>query len=92
MEATSAIQQALLGADVQERPACQHHWLIERPSGPTSKGVCRICGEERQFQNYIESSSWGYDVSLEHLAGGSRLPVSVDAPNASAGSVSDEDF
>lgn len=41
---------------------CPHHWLIEPPSGPTSKGVCRTCGEERAFENYHFSSTtrqWG---------------------------------
>jgi hypothetical protein len=40
---------------VAERPAttetCRHHWIIETPSGPFSKGVCKLCGEERVFEN-----------------------------------------
>ena len=28
--------------------------------------------------NYIEGSTWGYDVSLDHLAGGTRFPTNVD--------------
>lgn len=23
---------------------CRHHWLIESPHGPTSMGICRLCG------------------------------------------------
>ncbi len=30
---------------------CPHHWIIETSHGPTSKGVCRLCGEEREFAN-----------------------------------------
>ena len=30
---------------------CPHHWLIETAVGPVSKGVCRLCGEERAFDN-----------------------------------------
>ncbi len=45
-----------LGA-VIERPVtkgtCKHHWLIEPPSGPTSKGVCKICGEVKIFDNIL---------------------------------------
>jgi hypothetical protein len=37
-----------------------------------------LCGEERQFRNYIEGSSWGYDVSVEQLSGASRSAVSGD--------------
>ncbi len=33
---------------------CRHHWLIETPDGPTSLGVCRICGLERKFDNNFE--------------------------------------
>ena len=35
---------------------CKHHWLIESPAGETSMGRCKICGEERKFQNYNNSS------------------------------------
>lgn len=28
-----------------------HHWIIDRPSGPTSKGVCSRCHVERDFSN-----------------------------------------
>ena len=31
---------------------CVHHWVIEPPEGPVSKGVCKICGAEREFDNY----------------------------------------
>ena len=26
---------------------CAHHWIIETPDGPISKGQCQLCGEER---------------------------------------------
>jgi len=32
-------------------PTCTHHWIIETPNGPISKGVCKLCGEEREFSN-----------------------------------------
>ncbi len=37
---------------------CTHHWMIETSYGPTSKGVCRSCGEEREFDNTLEAFSW----------------------------------
>ena len=38
---------------------CAHHWLIETAAGPVSKGVCRLCGEERQFTNSTDfHSTW----------------------------------
>ncbi len=30
---------------------CSHYWIIEIASGPESRGVCRYCGEEREFLN-----------------------------------------
>lgn len=33
------------------RDKCQHYWIIESPRGQTSRGVCKICGAERQFYN-----------------------------------------
>jgi len=33
---------------------CAHHWIIETPDGPISKGVCRLCGEERDFNNSMD--------------------------------------
>ncbi len=41
--------------------ACTHHWVIERPAGPTSEGVCQRCGEKREFTNSVEPTSiWTY--------------------------------
>jgi hypothetical protein len=37
---------------------CCHHWVIESPCGPTSAGTCRDCGENREFKNSIQITSW----------------------------------
>ncbi len=58
-----------------EIPTCQHVWLIDSPAGPSSNGVCRACGETKEFPNYIEGSAWGYDMSVEQLGGASRVGV-----------------
>ena len=68
--------------EIIEAPTCQHQWLIESPHGPSSTGECRICGEERQFQNYIEGSAWGYDSSSE--LGGSRIPTKNEMQGGSS--------
>lgn len=60
-------QQETRDGGVQQAEAaesCQgHHWLIESPNGPTSKGVCRLCGAEREFKNSIQITSWESDGS-----------------------------
>ena len=35
---------------------CQHHWMVERPSGTIQKGTCRKCGASRRFSN--ETTTW----------------------------------
>jgi hypothetical protein len=34
---------------------CPHHWNIDTPSGkPTVHGVCKLCGEEKEFPSFDE--------------------------------------
>ena len=37
---------------------CTHHRMIETSYGPTSKGACRLCKEEREFDNSLEAFNW----------------------------------
>ena len=39
--------------------ACRHHWAIQPADGPVSNGSCQICGENREFKNYVESATGG---------------------------------
>ena len=32
---------------------CIHYWVIEIADGPTSKGVCKFCGKEGEFKNWL---------------------------------------
>ena len=32
---------------------CRHYWIIEIANGPKSRGVCKYCGESRNFLNSI---------------------------------------
>jgi hypothetical protein len=40
------------GPGVETAVSCIHWWVIESPEGSKSKGVCKLCGEEREFSNY----------------------------------------
>ncbi len=44
--------------------SCKHYWLIEPPTGPTSDGVCRLCGEKRAFDNSQSATArpWGSSI------------------------------
>ena len=30
-----------------------HRWRIDEPNGPTSTGVCKVCGIEKTFRNWL---------------------------------------
>ncbi len=55
MDTKQADQDELLALEeTPERLGCKHHWVLDSPAGPVSKGECRSCGQERDFPNYIE--------------------------------------
>ena len=45
----------------QEPAGCRHYWVIQPATGPVSQGLCQICGQAREFKNYVEASTWGED-------------------------------
>ncbi len=42
----------------QDGLVCHHHWLIETPHGPACKGVCKLCGTEREFPSFSDDYDW----------------------------------
>ena len=42
-------------AKLDEVVPCAHHWIIETPDGPVSTGRCRLCREEREFSNSVDT-------------------------------------
>jgi hypothetical protein len=36
---------------------CHHHWVIETPNGVRSHGLCKLCHESREFNNYFAESA-----------------------------------
>ena len=44
---------------VESVAQCCHHWVIQPADGPISNGSCQVCGEIREFKNYVESATWG---------------------------------
>jgi hypothetical protein len=64
--------------ETPSEPQCRHHWLIEPPAGPTSKGRCKRCGEERYFIN--STADWLPDggSAKESLSGLVRGRAPVD--------------
>ena len=44
---------------------CRHHWMIDSSQQIESKGRCRLCGEERTFQNIMAFPSKRPGVVVE---------------------------
>lgn len=54
------------------RGRCSHHWVIESARAETSWGVCKLCGETKEFMNWVPPAViTGYDVS-KAVEGGRR--------------------
>ncbi len=70
----TAIAQPPTGAD----EGCKHFWLIDTPSGPVSRGICKVCGEAKEFKNYLESSPWGDDGRDSASRGSIKVTVSAN--------------
>ena len=51
---------------------CAHHWLIDRPNGPTSPAVCKLCGEQTEFRNSIPGTGWDRDSQQRKRANQSQ--------------------
>ena len=64
-------------SEVQPPMGCRHHWVIQPATGPVSQGMCQICGQAREFKNYVEASTWGDD-----RAAGRPKRAATPEPNA----------
>ncbi|MCY4625880.1 MAG: hypothetical protein OXC99_12900 [Chloroflexi bacterium] len=70
-------KEALLETNAQALPVslCAHHWVIETPAGPVSRGQCKRCGEEREFLNSPDSSFYWEDDASRKTVGDATFPV-----------------
>jgi hypothetical protein len=54
---------AVLDENKNPETTCHHYWIIELPNGPTSRGRCKFCGQEKEFDN-LGPDAWRYaDIS-----------------------------
>ena len=68
--------QTSLNMEGQEYLECVHYWVIDVPSGPVSKGRCRLCGESAEFSNYLETgSAWDDDRSSSQASSAGRAAL-----------------
>ncbi len=45
--------------DFMRLTMCTHHWVIDAADGHTSRGVCKLCHAEREFENSQLATNWG---------------------------------
>lgn len=78
---TIALDPEVADTSAASTAVCRHHWVIQPADGPVSNGSCRICGESREFKNYVESATWG----------DSRITNKNSSASASVESTSDDE-
>jgi hypothetical protein len=54
--------------ETKQSSECRHHWVIEPPIGPVSRGVCQVCEAVREFKNYIDAAPWGEDANASQAS------------------------
>jgi|WetSurMetagenome_2_1015567.scaffolds.fasta_scaffold1805857_1 hypothetical protein len=37
--------------ELQPENGCHHFWVIEEANGPSSRGICKHCGQAKEFYN-----------------------------------------
>jgi hypothetical protein len=50
--------------------------------GPSSPGICQICGETKDFQNYVEAASWGDSRHTDRSEESSKEAIAVNTSSA----------
>ena len=54
--------------DSAVKTECRHYWVIDAADGPVSSGVCKFCGEKRDFLNSWSSDNYkGKDAKVFDL-------------------------
>jgi len=61
---------------------CRHFWEIEPSNGRFSLGVCRYCGEEKEFQNSSDAQAM---AGVKKKGRGKAITVKSEAGEATGG-------
>ena len=77
MKATRATLEKQATIQAQDQATCRHHWVIESPTGPISRGVCKVCGAVKEFQNYQFDFSWEDNVTPQIRSGATNGTADV---------------
>ena len=53
------VKRRLNTLQTESKETCSHHWVIDFAQEDTSKGVCRLCGQEKEFSNNLQTATEG---------------------------------
>ncbi len=65
-------KRATISEEPVARQECRHYWIIESPAGPASKGVCKFCGAQKEFRNYLQDCLLVNDEEFQEWIGRQR--------------------
>jgi len=60
---------------------CRHYWVIEPARGPVSRGVCKRCGAEKEFENIFTASWYNEEDLPSFMETKSSISVEDDEPD-----------
>ena len=87
-------QRTAIAPENNDEPAvstCRHHWVIQPADGPVSNGLCQVCGETREFKNYVESATWGDSRITNKASSASTTESTSDDSDESAPQAASEE-
>ncbi len=64
---------------------CAHHWVIDTPAGPLSKGRCKLCGLDREFRNSPDNAFYWEDDASRKAAAASGVSTTAVAVSPASG-------
>ena len=88
---TPEVEEAVAEINGVEANKCCHHWVIQPADGPVSDGSCQVCGETREFKNYVEAATWGDSRTTGKGSAATATAESTSDDEATAGPDSAED-
>ena len=60
----SKVKATATSAETAVQDRCHHYWILEKANGPTSRGVCKFCGTEKEFDNRPSDTWVEGDISM----------------------------
>lgn len=69
----ACLERACAMEEIRSGIECKHHWMVESPNGPTSRAVCKLCGQQEEFRNSIVETRWDSEGAQRRRARQARV-------------------